>query len=306
MDNPYTMLGVKPEASEDELRKAFRKLAKQYHPDLNPGDKKAEQHFKEINAAYDLLSDKTKRARFDRGEIDANGAERSPFHAQQGARHTGYAEDTVNSGDIDEILANFLGRGAKGGFSARFGGGFGGGDMRGTDRHYQLTVDFVDAAKGGAQRLTLPEGPTLNVTIPAGATSGQTLRLRGQGGAGRGKGKSGDALIELTVKPHPFFQRQGDDILLDLPITLGEALLGGRVPVPTLSGQVTMTLKPGANSGQVMRLKGKGIERVGAPAGDQLVTLRIALPEKPNPALAEFIRGWQERHPYNPRGGLGV
>jgi DnaJ-class molecular chaperone len=298
--NPYEVLGVKATASEDEIRTAYRKLAKRYHPDLNPGNKEAEARFKEISAAYDIISDKEKRARFDRGEIDASGAER-PERAY--SRYQGFAEDAPGGKyefhsaegmapeDLDDLFAFF--RGGRAGASP-------GMRRRGADQHYHLEVDFLTAVNGARRRLDLAPGHSLEVTIPAGVRDGQVLRLAGQGGPGRDGAAAGDALIEITVAPHPFFRREGDDIHLDLPVTLGEAVLGGKVSVPTPSGAVTMTVPANANSGKVLRLKGKGV----GGRGDQYVTLKIMLPEHGDADLAKFLRDWSAKHPYDPRRGV--
>jgi len=308
--DPYTLLGVKREASEDDIRKAYRKLAKQYHPDLNPGNKEAEERFKEISAAYDLLSDPDKRARFDRGEIDASGNERPERayyrgHAEgrQGGRYGGSGGfgGEASAEDADDLFSNFFGRG----FRA---GGPGGAEirMRGPDRHYTLVVDFLDAVRGGTQRLTLPEGKTLDVAIPPGAEDGQILRLRGQGGPGIGGGPPGDALIEIHVTPHPFFRRVGNDIHLDLPVTLAEAVLGARVPVPTPGGTVMLKVPEGSDTGRVLRLRGKGVPAHGrVPAGDEYVTLTAVIGPADD-ALKAFLRDWGPKHAFDPRRDRGM
>lgn len=298
--NPYEVLGVKAGASEDEIRNAYRKLAKRHHPDLNPGNKEAEGRFKEIAGAYDLLSDKDKRARFDRGEIDASGAER-PDHAY--SRYRGFAEGAAGEKyraaegappeDLDDLFAIF-GRGARGGTIR----------MRGADHHFALTVDFLTAINGARQRLSLAPDRSLEVVVPAGVRDGQVLRLQGQGGAGLNGGPPGDALIEIQVAPHPFFRRDGDDIHMDLPVTLAEAVLGGRVTVPTPAGAVAMTIPANANTGRVLRLKGKGAMRPDGTHGDEYVTLKVVLPEGPDGELATFLRHWAPTHPYNPRRGM--
>jgi DnaJ-class molecular chaperone len=302
--NPYEVLGVKPAASEDEIRSAYRKLAKRYHPDLNPGNKTAEARFKELSAAYDILSDKEKRARFDRGEIDASGAER-PEQAYQ--RYRGFAEgapgekyefhaaEGMAPEDLDDLFA-FFGRGGRGG-----GAGL---RMRGADLHYSLTVDFLAAVNGARQRLDLTPDRSLEVTIPPGVRDGQVLRLKGQGEPGRNGGPPGDALIEIRVASHPFFRREDFDIHLELPVTLGEAVLGAKVPVPTPTGPVTMTIPPNSNSGRVLRLKGKGVPRPAGERGDEYVTLKIVLPEGGDAELTAFVRDWAPKHPYDPRRGM--
>jgi DnaJ-class molecular chaperone len=300
--NPYEVLGVKKEASEEEIRAAYRKLAKKHHPDLNPGNKAAESRFKEIAAAYDLLSDKEKRARFDRGEIDASGAER-PEHAY--SRYRGFAEGApgeryeFHAGegrrpeDLDDLFA-FFGRGRQGAEIR----------LRGADLPFRLTVDFLTALNGARQRLSLTPDRSLEVTIPVGVRDGQILRLKGQGEPGLNGGPPGDALIEIAVTPHPFFRRDGDDIRLDLPVTLAEAVLGGKVTVPTPSGSVSMTIPPHSNTGRVLRLRGKGAPRPDGTQGDEYVTLRVTLPEGGDEALAAFLRDWAPKHPYDPRRGM--
>lgn len=306
MSNPYEILGVSPSASDDEIRKAFRKLAKKYHPDLNPGKTEAEQRFKDINAAYSLLSDPDKRARFDRGEIDASGQERPQRQYYRdfaegpgGARYThaeGFASD-----DLEHVFADlFGGRG----FSRGFGQGGASMPLKGGNLSLALTVDFVDAAKGGKRRVTMPDGKTLDIDLPAGLEDHATIRLKGQGLPGSNGGPPGDALITVTIAPHPWFRREGDDVHLDLPVTLAEAVLGGKVRVPTIDGAVMLTVPKGANNGTRLRLKGKGIpaDPQKGTRGDQYVTLRIALPEAPDPALEEFVRGWAAD--YNPRRAM--
>lgn len=294
--NPYEVLGVKREASEDEIRRAYRDLAKKHHPDLNPGNKQAEARFKEISAAYDLLSDKEKRGRYDRGEIDESGAERPRAYSyhdfaagEPGAKYR--SAEGMAPEDLDDLFAFFSrGQGARAG-SFR---------MRGADRHYSLAVDFLDAVNGARRRLELAPSKSLDVSIPAGVRDGQVLRLAGQGDPGIGGGPSGDALIEIHVAPHPIFRRDGDDIRLELPVTLAEAVQGGKVTVPTPSGAVAMTIPPGSNTGTTLRLRGKGV----AGRGDCFVTLKVVLPDKVDPELADFLKKWAEKNPYDPRRGM--
>ncbi len=290
MADPYETLGVRRDDSEETIRKAYRKLAKRYHPDLNPGDKQAAERFKAINAANDILSDKEKRARYDRGEIDAEGHETAAAHAGAWRQYAG---------------AEPYGGGAGHGFSAEdletlfghaFGEGLGGG--RGRDMHYSLTVSFLEAATGAVRRVTLPDGRTLDVTIPPGVHDGHVLRLRGQGRHGV-RGPAGDALVEISVAPHRLFRREGDDIVIDLPITLQEAVLGGTIEVPTIKGRVRLTVPAGSGDGTRLRLKGRGIA-----GGHQYVVLHPVLPPGEEPALAAFLREWQPAHPFNPRAGL--
>ena len=306
---PYEVLGVKKDASADDIRKAYRKLAKEFHPDLNPGKPAAEARFKAVTAAYDILSDPEKRGRYDRGEIDESGAERPRYsyrpHAEgaQGWKYQPQGE--MNVEDLDDLFAMFGRGGARRG--ARAGEGFA---MPGPDRHFTLTVDFVEAALGGKQRLALSPDEWLDVTIPPGIETGQVLRLKGKGGPGFGQGAPpGDALIEVRVAPHPFLRRDGDDIQLDLPVSLAEAVLGARVQVPTIAGPVAMTIPPGSDTGTRLRLRGRGIKRRrrgGETAGDQYVTLRVTIGASGDPALAEFLKGWAETHPTDPRRTMGT
>jgi DnaJ-class molecular chaperone len=300
---PYEVLGVKPDASADDIRKAYRKLAKQFHPDLNPGKPEAEARFKAVSAAYDLVSDPEKRARYDRGEIDESGAERPPR-----SYYRGYAEGAegrkyqpegeLDLGDLDDLFAAFgsAGRGRQ----ARSGEGF---RARGADRLFTLTVDFVEAATGAKKRLSLAPEEWLDVTIPPGINDGQVLRLRRKGGPGFGGGAAGDALIEVHVAPHPLFRRDGDDIKIELPVSLAEAVLGARVAVPTVTGPVTMTIPKGSDTGAQLRLRGKGIQRDKTP-GDQYVTLKVMIGPSGDAELAEFLENWAVRHPYDPRQGM--
>ena len=299
MDDPYQILGVAKTASEGDIRAAYRKLAKQHHPDLNPGKKEAEEKFKAISVAYDLLSDKGKRARFDRGEIDSSGAEKPPerrFYRDFGddARREKYrphfdgggfdADDL--SGMFEELLRQRGGAGGARDFA-----------VRGADARYQLAVDFLDAAKGGVKRLTLPDGNTLDVTIPAGLRDGQTLRLRGKGMPGTGANAPlGDAFIEVEVRPHQLFRRDGNDIVVELPVTLKEAVLGAKVEAPTLEGMVTLTIPAHSTSGTRLRLKGRGIA-----GGHHYVELKVVLPKMDEPELEAFLKTWSPQHDFDPR-----
>jgi DnaJ-class molecular chaperone len=302
----YSILGVAKTASAEDITKAYRKLAKKLHPDLNPGDKAAEETFKEITAAYDILGDAEKRGRYDRGEIDASGQERPQQRyyreyagGEDGARYRSTAgfEDI---GAFSDLFGDLFGerggmRGAGRG-GARF-------SMRGSDAQYRLEVDFLDAVNGTKTRITLPDGGTLGVTIPAGVTDGQILRLRGKGNPGIGEGEPGDALIEIHVRPHPVFKREDDDIVVEVPITFDEAVLGGKIEVPTIGGRVFATVPPGSNTGQTLRLKGRGIKTKGG-TGDQLVKLSIVLPERIDDDLKHFAESWREGHRYDPRRKL--
>jgi DnaJ-class molecular chaperone len=302
----YSVLGVPKTASAGDITKAYRKLAKKLHPDLNPGDKAAEEKFKKITAAYDILGDAEKRGRYDRGEIDASGQERPQQHyyreyagGQDGARYRSTAgfEDI---GAFSDLFGDLFGErggtreGGRGG--ARF-------SMRGPDAQYRLEVDLLNAVNGTKTRITLPDGGTLDVAIPAGVTDGQVLRLKGKGGPGIGEGEPGDALIEISVRPHPVFKREGDDIIVEVPITFDEAVLGGKVEVPTIGGRVFATVPPGSNTGQTLRLKGRGI-KTKSGTGDQLVKLSVVLPERIDDDLKGFAETWREAHQYDPRRKL--
>ncbi|MCY0095467.1 DnaJ C-terminal domain-containing protein [Hoeflea ulvae] len=302
MKNPYETLGVKQKATDHDIREAFKKLAKKYHPDLHPDDKKAEARFKDISGAYDLLKDKDKRRRFDAGEIDATGAEKQqhfyrdyagPGASGSHARQDGFAG---NEG-LDEFFAQAFGRRAGG-----MGGGPGSMKARGQDVSYTLRVSFMDAATGGVNTLQLPDGKTLKVTIPEGAEDRQTLRLKGQGGPGFGGGPNGDAFIELHIQPHAYFVRKDDNIHLDVPVTLKEAVLGAGIEVPTLAGPVSLTVPKGSNTGTKLRLKDRGIRnRKTGQKGHLYVTLKVILPQAEEPELAAFLEGWTPRHAQNPR-----
>lgn len=302
----YQTLGVQKAASADEITKAYRKLAKKLHPDLNPGDKSAEEKFKDVSAAYTLLNDPEKRARYDRGEIDAGGQERPRQHyyreyagGEGGARYNTSAgfEDLGSFGDFFGDL--FGQRGGPG--RAQGGRAF---SVRGQDSRYRLDVDFLESVQGGTKRLTLPDGSTIDVKIPAGIAEGQTIRLKGKGALGLGEGEPGDALVEIFVRPHPYFTRDGDDILVELPISFDEAVLGGKVEVPTIAGPVSMTIPAGANTGRTLRLKGRGVKGRGGAVGDQLVKLSVTLPDKIDDELKAFAESWRAKHGYDPRKPL--
>jgi DnaJ-class molecular chaperone len=299
--DPYATLGVKKDAIQADIQKAYRRLAKKHHPDLNPGNASAEEKFKEITAAYDLLSDPEKRAKFDRGEIDASGTEKPrQRHYRDFADQGGWSGYTNSSGfadfgdfaSSDDILSEIFGR------SARTG-------RRGQDVRYHLELSFLDAINGGRQSLTLPDGSNLDVNIPPGTRDGQTLRLKGKGRPAAGAGPPGDALIEVSVLPHPYFTRKGDDIYLDLPISIKEAVLGAKVTVPTPGGTVTATVPKWSNTGRVLRLRGRGVPHPNGSKGDEYVTLKIMLPRKPDPKLERFVVQWQPAE-NSPRQSMGV
>lgn len=299
MRDPYSVLGVARGASQDDIKKSYRKLAKALHPDRHPGDTATADRFKEVSAAYDLLGDAEKRARFDRGEIDAEGQERGPRFHHAGAG--GAAGDDMFNGGF-----GFGGAGPRG-FEDIVGDLFGGmrggrAQARGRDRKYSLQIEFLEAARGGSRRLTLPGGKPLDVRIPAGIEDGQQIRLKGQGDPGA-NGTDGDALIEVTVRPHPFFRREGLDIHMELPVSLAEAVLGGKVMAPTVHGDVSVTVPKGSNTGRTLRLKGKGI-RKGGTEGDQYVKLKLVLPDGEDPELEAFVKGWSRGQGHDPRGAM--
>ncbi|MES1201785.1 MAG: DnaJ C-terminal domain-containing protein [Pseudomonadota bacterium] len=291
--DPYAALGLGRTATADEVRSSYRKLAKELHPDVRPGDKQAEERFKRATAAFNLLSEPATRARFDRGEIDADGNERMAFGSRPGAAGA-RARTSAGAGapgpepfDLGDIFSDLFGSGMGGrGFSR----------MRGRDIRFTLDVDFLDAINGARRRVSLAEGRTLDVNIPPGVETGQVLRLKAQGAPGVQGGPPGDALVELKVRPHPYFRREGNDVHLDLNISLTEAVEGARIQAPTPSGPVQLTVPAGANTGMVLRLKGKG-----AAGGDQFVRLLVMLPEAPDEELKKFVKKWRGRDYSPPR-----
>jgi DnaJ-class molecular chaperone len=291
MQDPYEVLGVAKTATPEEIRKAYRQLAKKLHPDLNPGDKRAEERFKEVSVANDLLSDPEKRKRYDAGEIDASGAEKAP---PQGRYYREYAAGAGNPYDSasgyadfaegDDVLAELFRRSRE---QAR--------RRPGADLHYELAIPFLEAVNGANKTITLPEGGTLEVKIPPGVEDGQILRLRGKGAPSPGEGPPGDALVQIVVQPHRYFTREGDDIHLELPITIKEAGLGGEVRTPTTTGSVMLRIPPHSNAGDVLRLRGKGVKR-GRSAGDEIVKLKVMMPKPPDAQLDAFLAGWTPNH----------
>lgn len=293
--DPYQVLGLTRSASQADIKKAYRRLARTSHPDINPDDPDAEDRFVRITAAHDLLKDPKTRARFDAGEIDATGQEKPQrryyrdFADAEGPRPSAGGFDGMDPDDIFAEIFRQRGAGSARDFSAR-----------GRDIAYTLDVSFLDAARGSTSRITLPDGGSLDVTIPVGLRDGQTLRLRGKGGEGLGGGPRGDAQITVRVLPHPLFNRDGDTIRITLPITFDEAILGARVEVPTLQGNVTLTIPKGSSSGKVLRLRGRGVEGRDGP-GDQLVELRVVVPTAEDEALTAFLETWREDRDDNPR-----
>lgn len=299
MDDPYDILGVARDASQDEIKKAYRRLARKLHPDLNPGDRAGEERFKDVSGAYRLLGDPQARARYDAGEIDATGAERTQQRYYRDYAESPQAERYASDGgyadfaDGDDLFADMLRRAAH----ARA-------NRRGQDLQYRLPITLAESISGGSKRLALPVGGTLDVAIPAGVVDGQVLRLRGKGAPGAGEGGPGDALIELEVRPDPRFAREGDDLALDLPVSLAEAVLGARIRVPTPTGEVSMAVPAGSSGGTVLRLKGQGAPRRGGGRGDELVKLEIVLP-KDDPELQAFVSGWTAGKAFDPREEAG-
>lgn len=291
--DPYAALGVPKSSSAEDIRKAYRKLAKELHPDVRPNDKASEERFKRVTAAFNLLTDVTQRGRFDRGEIDADGNERPQF--QPGGGFGGFAgagagaRTRPGAGGRSDVFEDLFD-----GLFSRGGGSRGFGQQRGEDVRYRMEVDFLDAVNGGRRRVTMSDGRSLDLAIPAGLNSGQTLRLKGQGLPGAGGGPAGDALVEITVGEHATFKREGDDIRMDLRVSLAEAVEGGRVPVQTPSGAVTLSVPQGSNSGDLLKLRGKGVQTRPTP-GDLLVRLLIVLPRKDDPELREFVKTWSGR-----------
>ena len=299
-DDPYAALGLTKTATAADIKKAYRRLVRTSHPDLHPDDAGAEARFKTVTAAHDLLKDPATRARFDAGEIDATGAERAPRtyyrdHADAPGQGFGQGAGFSDFGDPSDIFAQILRQQGRGG-QGRAGFAQGGPDLR-----YTLEVSFMDAVLGAKTRITLPEAGSLEVQIPKGMQDGQSLRLRGRGGAGYGGGPAGDALVTVQIAPHPVFHRDGDDILITLPITIDEAVLGGKITAPTIDGPVSLTIPKGASSGRILRLRGRGVARANSPAGDALIELRITAPQAIDAGLAEYLTEWRKTHAYDPR-----
>jgi DnaJ-class molecular chaperone len=293
--DPYEVLGVERVATQDEIRRVYRRLAKKLHPDINPGDKAGEARFKEISAAYDLLSDEDKRRRFDAGEIDATGVERprerrfyKDFAGAGGAAAYDNRSGFADFAEADDLFADLLRRQRR---------------ARGADLRFTLAIEFLEAVNGTTKRIAMPGGAPLDVTIPPGIEHGETLWFGGKGGAPAGEGDPGDVLIRIAVKPHKFFVREGEDIHLELPITLKEAVLGAKVRVPTPTGTVLLTVPKWTNTGAMLRLKSKGVPRSGG-RGDQLVKLKVVLPDPPDAQLEAFLAAWTPAIEDDPRRGM--
>lgn len=323
MRDPYQVLGVAKSASEADIKKAFRSLAKKHHPDTHPGDESAKKRFQEISAAYDILGDKDKRAKFDAGEIGADGNPRgfdpraggfrgnpfgfggAPGGGPGGEREFHFSWDDRGGGaqgfSAEDIFADLMGGGrARGGRGAPR-------PARGEDFAVAITASFAESVMGGTRRIVLANGEQIDVKIPQGLKDGQQIRAKGRGGAGRQGGPNGDVLIQVSVAPHPYLTRDGNDLRMDLPVTLKEAVLGAKVPVPTLSGTLNLTIPPNSNSGAVLRLKGKGVPAHGSaansePAGDLYVRLVVALPDPPDAGLKKFVEGWHSS--FDPRARM--
>lgn len=310
--DPYSTLGVSRGASEKDIKSAYRKLAKELHPDTNKDNPKAAERFSEVTRAYDLLSDKARRAQFDRGEIDAEGNPANPFAGGFGGGGPG-GQRGFSGGfggddgiDLEDIFGGIFGGGARGGgMGGGMGGGFGGGRgraaPRGANVNYRLAVPLTDAAELKPQRITLSDGKTIDLKLPAGVEDGTQMRLSGKGEPG--PGGAGDAIVTIQIQPHAFFKRDGDDLRLDLPLTLDEAVAGAKVKAPTPAGAVMLSVPPGVSSGKVLRLKGRGMSRKDGTRGDQLISLEIVLPEG-DAELARRLEGWTDGR--DVRGKLGV
>lgn len=313
MRDPYEVLGVTKSANHAEIKKAYRHLAKKYHPDHNKNDPKAASRLAEINAAYEIVGDEDKKVKFDKGEIGADGKPRfAGFEgfgagpggfggfAKSGSGPGGTRFDFGQGFDAADILSDLFGGAAR-----RGSGGPGGAARRGGDVVATARVALETAVRGGSTRVVMPSGRTLDVSIPAGVEDGQQIRLRGQGQAGPVGAEPGDALITVRITPHPHFRVEGRDLRLDLPVTLYEATLGARVPVPTLTGTVELSVPPGSNGGRVLRLRGKGLPAAdGKLAGDLYVSLKVMLPEAVDADFEALMKKWRDGKPYDPRKGL--
>ena len=313
--DPYTVLGVPRSASADEIRKAFRKLAKANHPDTNPNNKAAEERFKQVSGAFDIVGDPEKRKKFDAGALDNDGRETfgggfgggqgpwgpgpgGPGGPFGGGTYRQGAESSFEGVDLGDILGEMFGGRGQGGRGGGQGGGFGGFSQRGADVRARLQIDLEQAIKGGKRRVAFSDGRTIDVTIPKGAQENQTLRLKGQGSPGRAG--PGDAFIELTIAPHPIFRREGETLVMDVPVTVYDAVLGGKAEAPTPDGPVTLTVPKGANTGTRLRLKGRGLTDAKGHRGDLFARLVVALPDTPDAELEALAEKWRKERPYAP------
>ena len=298
-EDPYKVLGVARDAPDEEIRRVYRRLAKELHPDVNPGNRaSAEERFKKVSAAYEIVGDPVKRRQYDRGEIDANGEQRRGYQrAHAGGARAGGGRRGDEYGGFGDVFSDLFGGAGR----WRWGEGDGQFAARGQDVRYTLEIDFLEAAAGAKKRVTMPDGGALDLSIPEGVSDGQVLRLKGKGSPGARGSEAGDALVEIKVRQHPQFKRIGDDISLELPITIDEAVLGAKIEVPTVSGRVQLSIPKGTSSGRVFRLKGKGVRNSASNrTGDQLVTVRIVLPDTVDDKLAYFMSEWRQSHRYNP------
>jgi DnaJ-class molecular chaperone len=303
MKDPYTVLGVERGTGQDDIKRAYHKLAKALHPDVNPDDKSVEQRFKEVSAAYNFLSDKEKRAKFDRGEIGADGTPRyeSAFHRAYtgGGQARGGNRGADFGHDFEDLFSDLFGqaRRQKTARSSR---------VKGQDIQYSMAISLEEAVKGVSRRVKLYDGKSIEVRIPPGTEDGQALRLKGKGSAGFGGGPAGDAFVTVQVKTHKHFRLENKDIHLNLPVTLDEAVLGAKIKVPTVDGAVSLTIPAGANTGRRLRLKGKGMPaKSGGTRGDQIIHLEVMLPEKPDADLKRFLEEWSKRNAYDVRKKAG-
>jgi len=307
MNELYQRLGIAKSASQAELKKAYRELAKKLHPDRNPDNKRIADKFKDVTAAYSLLSDESQRGRYDRGEIDENGSQRANAGAAPGGFGRGGFGNSRRTGafgfdDADDLFSDFFRfTGRKGGKKQKENPYTSAGRNKGLDISYQVTVGFEESITGGSRRLKLNDGRSVDIRVPAGIKDGQVIRLSGQGGPGVGGAPKGDALVEVRVSEHPYYDRDGDDILLDLPISVTEAVLGGDIQLPTPSGRLTIRIPPNSSSGNKLRLKGKGVQKKGAKVGNMFVTLKIVLPESRDLKLEKMIKEWEPK-----RNGDGI
>ncbi|OUR79871.1 hypothetical protein A9Q83_02680 [Alphaproteobacteria bacterium 46_93_T64] len=302
MKDPYHVLGVTKNASQTEIKSAYRKLAKKLHPDANAGNENIAEKFKEVSGAYNIIGDEKLRGKFDRGEIDANGQEKYGFGGAGGPRAGGGFNQAGGGfgGGADDLFSEIFG-------NFRRGGGQRPQATKGRDKSFAIEVSFKEASLGGTRRLTLGEGgKTLDVKIPAGISDGKQIRLKGQGDAGSAGGPAGDILINIKVKTDAVFVRDGNNILLELPISLSEAVLGAKVQVPTVDGTVNLKVPAGSNTGSTLRLKGKGIGKKEAKdRGDQFVKLKVVLPDEQDEELQEWVSNWSKDHDYDPRSKFG-